>query len=279
MKLPPQSRPGLTLVEMMVTTLLIGVLGLIIYSLLSAGTILGAKNTAVNTAHQQARNALLTMTQTLHSAVSPSRLVDANGNFIGAQPAAAGISFQLWAGGPYKISADTLDAWKTLTINVPAPPTPAVGQRLIIPTYGVESDITAVTGAAPGPVTLTLTPPIPLASPAPAPTPVPITGTTAPSNYNISCFITERCSYIVNSNGALEWRRPASSTTPAILAAGIKDAAGISGKPFALLSTATSIDLSLRDSNSSNRAFTSTDLRLTEIIALRTDNPSLATLP
>ncbi len=286
MKLSPQPRLGLTLVEMMVTTLLIGVLGLVIYSLLSTGTILGAKNTAVNTAHQRARNALLRMTRTIHAAVSPSRLVDVNGNLIVPAPApgvsAPGISFQLWAGGPYKITADTADAWQTLTIDVtgtPTPPTPTVGQRVIIPTYGVESDITAVSGTAPGSVTLTLTPPAPAPPPVPAATPVPITGTAAPTNYNITCFITDRCSYIVNSKGDLEWRRPASSTTPIALATGIRNAAGIAGKPFALLSTATSIALSVRDSKSSNRAFQATDLGLNEIVALRTDNPPLATLP
>jgi hypothetical protein len=37
------------------------VLGLVIFSLLNIGTVLGAKNTAMNTAHQQARTAMLKM--------------------------------------------------------------------------------------------------------------------------------------------------------------------------------------------------------------------------
>ena len=47
MKLSLQTR-GLTLVEMMVTVLLVSVLGLLIYSILYISTVLGAKNTAVN---------------------------------------------------------------------------------------------------------------------------------------------------------------------------------------------------------------------------------------
>ena len=56
---------GYTLTEVLFTTALIGVVGLIIYALLLTGTILGAKNTAINTAHQQARMAMLEMVQDL----------------------------------------------------------------------------------------------------------------------------------------------------------------------------------------------------------------------
>ena len=76
MKAKPHARSGLTIVELMVTTVLIGVLGLIIFSILNTGTVLGAKNSAVNTAHQEARIAMLQMTKNLHSAVSPLVLYD-----------------------------------------------------------------------------------------------------------------------------------------------------------------------------------------------------------
>lgn len=272
MKLPVRTRDGLTLVELMITIILVGVLGLVIYSLLNTGTVLGAKNTAVNTAHQQARSALLQMTQTLHSAVSVPELIDVNSNRTNIAPA-AGIAFQLWAGGPYKITADTADAWQSVTINATAPPTPQVGQRVIIPTYGVESNITAVSGTAPGIVTLTLTPPT-APPPAPASTPVPITGTTAPTNYNVPCFITERCSYIVD-NGALQWRKPWSSGTPFVIARGINTAV----LPFTLSNSAVSIALSTYDTKSSNRGFKSTTVDLKETVSIRSNNPPLATLP
>ena len=74
--------------------------------MLNVGMILGAKNSAVNTAHQQARVAMLQLVQDIHSAVSLPALTDANSVPIPnpvAGTKAAGISFQLWAGGPYKI--------------------------------------------------------------------------------------------------------------------------------------------------------------------------------
>ena len=97
----------------MFTTVLISALGLIIYSILSTDTVLGAKNSAMNTAHQQARTAMLQMLQDLHSAVSLPYLVDANRNPMptpapGASASPApGIAFQQWSMGPLKIIQDT----------------------------------------------------------------------------------------------------------------------------------------------------------------------------
>lgn len=223
MKIHSPSQSGLTLVELSVTAGLIGVLGLIIYSLLNIGTILGAKNTATNTAHQQARVAMLEMVQDLHCAVSLPQLVDVNGIPMptpapSTTPApAAGIAFQQWSMGPFKIIADTAALPSTspnpglsqnfVMIALPSStsPLPVVNQRLIIPTHQIEGDITNVTGSW-NSLTITLAN-IPVPSPAPAPTvppgtlPVRIQGTTpgaTPSaNGDIVCFITDRCAYKV----------------------------------------------------------------------------------
>jgi type II secretory pathway pseudopilin PulG len=103
MKLNSRARSALTIVELMVTTVLIGVLGLVIFSILNTGTILGAKNSAVNTAHQEARIAMLQMTKNLHSAVSPLVLYDPStpNTPAPADGLAPGILFQLWGGGPF----------------------------------------------------------------------------------------------------------------------------------------------------------------------------------
>ena len=113
MKIHSRSRSGLTLVELAVTAGLVGVLGLIVYSILNIGTILGAKNTAVNTAHQQARVAMSKMIADLHEAVSLPALTNATGTPYPAPEAgstaisAEGISFQQWSMGPFKVIADT----------------------------------------------------------------------------------------------------------------------------------------------------------------------------
>src|ERR1700730_5585624 len=156
MKLSPATR-GFTLIELMFTTLLIGVLGLIIYSLLNTGMVLGAKNTAVNTAHQQARVAMLEMLRDLHSSVSLPALADANGTaYPSPVPAAAeGIAFQQWGSGPHKIlpggsgpSGDYTTNDATIHIGVTGVSLPIVGERLITPTHQIEGDVTAVSGNA-----------------------------------------------------------------------------------------------------------------------------------
>jgi type II secretory pathway pseudopilin PulG len=67
---------GFKLIELIFTTAVVGIAGLIVYSILQMGTVLGAKNAAVNTAHQQARTAMLQMVQDLHTAVSLPSLCD-----------------------------------------------------------------------------------------------------------------------------------------------------------------------------------------------------------
>src|ERR1700736_4939690 len=157
MKLSSTTR-GLTLIELIFTTVLISVLGLIIYSLLNNGMVLGAKNTAVNTAHQQARVAMLEMLQNLHSSVSLPALADASGTpYPSPVPASAeGIAFQQWRSGPHKIisggsgpNGDYTTSDKTIHIKVTGASSaaPTVGERLIIPTHQIEGDVTAVSGS------------------------------------------------------------------------------------------------------------------------------------
>src|SRR5437870_2690704 len=103
MKFHPKASGAMTIVELMVTCIVIGALGLVIYSLLNISMILGAKNVSVNFAHEQARTAMLQMIQDFHSAVSLPALADTNGQPLpsstpGTSPSPApGIAFQLWS--------------------------------------------------------------------------------------------------------------------------------------------------------------------------------------
>jgi prepilin-type N-terminal cleavage/methylation domain-containing protein len=201
---------GFTLVELMVTTVLIGVVGLVLYSILYTSTVLGAKNTAVNVAHQQARVAMVDMLQDLHSSVSLPALSDSTGTAYPspAPTAAGGISFQVWSSGPHKIINNTSVGDTQIRISLTAGPTPAPGQRLIIPAYQLECDIASLGNNSPNnlKVNLTnisgpaLTPPItyPTSS-----LPVAINGTGSSAG-DVICFVTDRCSYTV-SGSTLRW--------------------------------------------------------------------------
>ncbi len=185
---------------------LVGVLGLVIYSLLNIGTILGAKNTAVNTAHQQARVAMLEMMQDLHSSISLPALVNVNGT------QAAGISFQQWGstlsggvitpnGGPHKIRNDAAKNQNVVHIVVTTgQPSPAVGQRFIVPTHQIEEDITGVSGSKTD-LSLTLGRNLTVA--------INGTGNGTSTIGDVICYITDRCSY----NVVLDSAGPPQSTS------------------------------------------------------------------
>jgi hypothetical protein len=264
---------GTTLVETIFTTVLIGVVGLVIYALLNIGTILASKNIAVNTAHQQARTAMLQMVQDLHGSVSLPQLVDINGNPSptpdpNASPtatpsptAAPGIAFQLFSSGPHKVNSNVTILQNVVAIKSPnnISPAPVVGQRLIIPGHGIEDDITAVSKQDNKNYTLTLARNVPV--------PIDV------SMGNIPCFITDRCSYIIQ-NQELHWTGPSTKKTFSVMGQNI-----ISPNPFSVPPTASgalyyrfvsAIDLSTSDLKFSNRGFKSANILLNGQVPIRT---------
>ncbi|MDP9099795.1 MAG: hypothetical protein M3N48_12515 [Verrucomicrobiota bacterium] len=264
---------GTTLVETIFTTLLVGVVGLIIYALLNIGTILASKNVAVNSAHQQARTAMLQMVQDLHGSVSLPQLVDINGNpsptpDASASPtttpmptAAPGIAFQLFASGPHKVTSSVTTLQNTVTISAARTlnPEPSPGQRLIIPGHAIEDDITAVSKNSSTSFTLTLAHNMSVAIDV--------------STGNIPCFITDRCSYIIQ-NQELHWTGPTTKKTFSVMGQNI-----ISPKPFSVPQTASgalyyrfvaAIDLSTSDLKFSNRGFKSANILLNGQVPIRT---------
>ena len=95
---------------------------------------------------------MIDMLQHLHSAVSVPALSDATGTpYPSPVPTAGpGISFQQWSSGPHKLKNDVvLNATQIhLALTPNAGPAPVAGQRLIIPAYQIEADISAVSGNA-----------------------------------------------------------------------------------------------------------------------------------
>jgi hypothetical protein len=93
------------------------------------------------------------------------------------------------------------------------------------------------------------------------PLPVSITGT---AGFNIPCFTTDVCAYVVN-NGALEWHSLTASPVFVVLTNGITEA-----KPFQTPNTGgigsprvvAAIGLSTADSHTSNRGFKSANILL-----------------
>src|ERR687888_1398334 len=162
MKIHPFSRKtGFTLIEVMVGLFCFVIIGGVIYLLLNSGTILYAKNMSVNTAHEDTRRAVNRLLRDIHASVSVPQLIDgfhADGSLqvhTSNTTGAAGVSFQLVYMDPANPSdTGTHYVWHdpsasnlimiynngscTLLNSCP----PLVGQRLVVPLWGIEADIT-----------------------------------------------------------------------------------------------------------------------------------------
>jgi type II secretory pathway pseudopilin PulG len=242
----------MTLIELLISTSMIGLTGAIIYFVLNSGLVLFAKNSAINVAHQQARSAVIQMVHDIHSAVSIPQLVDANLNTVTGAGPAAGLSFQLMAGGPFKVNANAAANQNQITVLTNSF-TPVAGQRLIIPAYPIELDITAVSVS--GSVsTLTLSGNLG----------TPVAVSAGGNSYNVVCFITNRVYYVV-SNGNLNYY-PSISSAPAILGQDITNPTPFSvpltpaGTPNNQFVAA--INLSTADPEYSNRSYRSANMFL-----------------
>jgi type II secretory pathway pseudopilin PulG len=266
---------GFTLVELMITGALISVVGLVLYSILYTSTVLGAKNTAVNVAHQQARVAMIDMLQDIHSAVSLPQLVDTDGTTPWPTPSpgasaspAPGVSFQQWSSGPHKLKKDVNVGDTQIQIAFTANSGPAVvaGQRVIIPAYQIEADIASVDNGSPNNPKFTLsniygpglTPPVTYPVSA---MPVAIKGTGSSAG-DVICFITDRCSYAVSNNN-LNWRWKGNTKAVANYVTNSTPFSSPTTPAGAVYSRfVAAIDLSTSDIQYSNRGYKSANILL-----------------
>ena len=165
------NQSGFTAAEMVVSTMVMAILGIVFLNVLNSGMILYAKNTAVNSAHEEGRQGINRFTRDLHAAVSVPQLRnnthDANyscgatgalydcgdpqnaNSFTvvsstpvgGVAPTAAGVSFQdVVSGSPDYVWQDNNNPTQ-IKIKDPGD-VPTGGMRLIVPQWSVEDAIT-----------------------------------------------------------------------------------------------------------------------------------------
>jgi prepilin-type N-terminal cleavage/methylation domain-containing protein len=149
-----RSPKGFTLPEILITMGIMAIVGLMIFLVLNSGMVLYAKNTAVNSAHQQARSGVDQMLTNIHGSVSIPYVVDTSLQAVASidgngQPIpAAGISFQTFSAGPFPVAASVAATATSVVLYCPSYVPPA-SARLNIPSHNIEYDVTstAVVGA------------------------------------------------------------------------------------------------------------------------------------
>src|SRR3954463_4022338 len=143
---------GFSVGEMGVAVAVAGLLGVAFFQVLQSGLTLTAKNTAVNAAHEEAKQGILRLTRDIHASISVPQLRNTSfavvsstpvpGSANPVAPTAAGVSFQNISSGPNYIWKDP---GNPSMIMIRDNPKPIEGQRLIIPFWGIEDDIKQVT--------------------------------------------------------------------------------------------------------------------------------------
>src|SRR5207302_3042683 len=167
-----KAQAGFTSAEMVISTMVMAILGIVFLNVLNSGMILYAKNTAVNSAHEEGRQGINRFTRDLHASVSVPQLrnnthdstytcgtyecgdtqntnsfaVVSSTPVSGVAPTAAGVSFQdVVAGSPDYVWQDNINA-NQIKIKDPGDQ-PTAGMRLIVPQWSYEDAITKVAGA------------------------------------------------------------------------------------------------------------------------------------
>jgi prepilin-type N-terminal cleavage/methylation domain-containing protein len=149
----PRFSRGFTLPEILIAMGIMTIVGMMIFLVLNSGMVLYAKNTAVNTAHQQARAGVDQMLQNIHGSVSIPQLVDSSLQPIdviidgsGNPVQAPGISFQSFVGGPFPVVVAANATDTSITLFCPGYTSPA-SARLNIPAFNIELDIVSTTAS------------------------------------------------------------------------------------------------------------------------------------
>jgi hypothetical protein len=259
-----QSIRAFTLIELLMATTMGAIIGGIALRLLSAGLVLFAKNTAINMAHQQARVAVIQIERNLHASVSLPQLVDINRTAVSGNGPAAGISFQLFSGGPFVVTAAASTGQYTVQLGL-GTYQPKAGQRLVIPTHHIEIDLAQ---DAPGSDNRNVT----LVAPLPRDIAIQLDNAGTPQAASVIGFITDRVTYVTNG-GNLRRYWGNNATTFTVLANDITSALPFStpqtpaGAPYYRFVAA--INLSTSEATLSNRGFKSANMYLNSQVPCR----------
>jgi prepilin-type N-terminal cleavage/methylation domain-containing protein len=160
------SHRAFTLIELMLTMVVVGMLGVALLMFSSTSSRFIARNLATNHSHEATRISSQRLLKELRDSATSFRLFDFDGtNFNDATvtPSADndvlsgqfasnrtnGVRFRQLIAGPCVLAGDTTPTSTSLTFSIPSgSATPQAGDKLVLPLISQEYDISAVSGAS-----------------------------------------------------------------------------------------------------------------------------------
>jgi hypothetical protein len=254
---------GTTLIELLVTLGVVSVAGSTYFWAFWTIITLGAKNDAVNIAHEEGRKMMNQSIQQIHNSVSLPQLLDASLAAVSGTGPTAGVGFQTVVAGPGILANSDATGQPQVTVQMNSgDPSPAVGMRLIIPGFEVEQNIIAVSGTSPN-FTVTLASNLTSA----------ITCSSGTPNYQV--YYTQRSALVV-LGGVLYYYPSIANTTKYAIARNVTSAA-----PFSVPGSNNQVQISLTtvEPNATGRGYPNVNLQSTVTVPIKFQLTSSNLLP
>lgn len=179
-----------TLAELSVAMGISVTVGLLLGVTTVAGLRLYAKGSSINMGHQEVRSAFERVCRDVRAAVTIPALVNPARQMLDNTADAPGIAFSLPASPVLRVAANAAAGQRVIEI-VTGSYVPVPGQRLLVPTHNLESDIESVAGGSnASQKSITLKTNLPLQ----------ITTNSSGTDYNINAYVVDLASYIVVGN-------------------------------------------------------------------------------
>jgi prepilin-type N-terminal cleavage/methylation domain-containing protein len=258
----PRDRPaGFTLVEVLITSSLVAIMGGLVFLSLHAGVHLFGKNVAINLPYQSSRTAFDLLQRDVHGSAAPPRLINASlANAAGPGPA-AGVALRAYVSGPTLVAADAASAATLLEIRKTAGCEPHAGDLVTLPAFRIERNVVSVTSAG---STWLLSLDAALGA-----------ALTDTATSNLVAFFTRRVGYVVMGGNLLRYPELSQPSNFHVVSRGVTNATPFSfpvvaGQPDDRYLT---VALTARDPGHSARSWKAVDANLNFTIAYRATTP------
>jgi hypothetical protein len=258
----PRRRAAFTLVELLISSGIVVVVGGLVFACLLAGLQLFGKNLAANLPFHGSRLAYDFLQRDLHTALAEPALLDAALHDVPGAGPAAGVALRWLVAGPCLVTADTAASALTLEVEKGAgSEAPKPGDLLSLPAFRIERTITSVASVG-AHWQLGLE----------APLGTPLVGA---ATENFVCLVSRRCGYVVSGEMLLCYSDLGDTANSRVVTRGVTNPTPFSfpvngGQPDRrYLAT----QLVARDPGSSQRGWRGLGANLHFTIALRATSP------